>query len=214
MTLRQHDILKLAGLCGILSTVVFLIFIALAVYFSPWFSWTENWLSEMAGSTGDTPIWAALGMPSVILNVGLVLAGLTGIFFTIALRKSCMFETRLGRLATVVLFVDMSALCGVGIFPLTLGKLHVWNSWILFALIPVFLLIVGYELRRLFRKEWWWLTFVLLLFSFCSFIVFKFVEGKAISEMISLCSVFVVFVALSFKFLSLGFRESRLSAVQ
>lgn len=214
MNLKQHDILKLTGLCGILSTIVFLLFIALAVYFSPWFSWTENWLSEMAGSTGDTPIWAALGLPSVILNVGLVLSGLTGIIFTFALRKSRMFKSRWGRLATVVLFVDMSALCGVGIFPLTLGKLHVWNSWILFALIPVFLLFVGYELGKLFRKEWRWLTFALLLFCFCSFIVFSFVEGKAISEMISLCSVFVVFAALGFKFLSLGFRERYLSIVQ
>jgi hypothetical membrane protein len=125
-----------------------------------------------------------------------------------------MFESRWGRLATIVLFFDMSALCGVGIFPLTLGNLHVWNSWVLFALIPVFLIFVGYELGRLFRREWRWLTFVLLLFSFFSFIIFKFVEGKAVSEMVSLCSVFVIFFALGFKFLWLGFKESRLPSIQ
>ena len=217
MNLKQSRLLKVAGICGILSAIVFFICIAASVYHASWFSWTENWLSELGGSFGENPIWAARGMASVVFNSGLIIAGTIGILFSIAIRKSRIFTTGSGRIGTSLLFVNMSALCGVGIFPVTLGKIHVWSSLAFFGLIPLFLFVVGFEMRNLFGKKWWWMINLLSGISLCSVSIFLFMPhlsnySKAIAEMVMLCSIFVFCTALSIKLLKVSFGYKEINA--
>ena len=43
---------KVAAVCGILLTIIAFTFITLSIYYSLWFNFTENWLSELAGAAG------------------------------------------------------------------------------------------------------------------------------------------------------------------
>jgi len=203
MVFKRYTILKIAGICGLLSTIILFLCIVLSVQLSPWFSWTENYLSEMAGSLGDRPIWAARGLSSIAWNFGIILAGLIGILFTIAIKKSQIFKTSWGSLTTLVLFVDMSALCGIGLFPITIGGMHTLNAVLFFALIPMLLFVIGYELNSLFGKRWFWITNIFCCISVSSIFIFIFTGAKAIAEMVALCALFAFFIILSIKFLSL-----------
>ena len=205
MRSKRLSTIKLAGMLGLLSAIIFFICIGLSIHFSPWFSWTENWLSEMAGSLGETPIWAARGISSITFNVGLIIAGIIGILFAVMIRKSRMFNTCSGYLTTFILFIDMSALCGIGVFPITVGGMHLLNAMVLFALIPMLLFITGYALWSVFGKKWWWLTNILCCISVCSVFIFMFTGAKAVAEMIAFCCLFAFLIALSIKFLSLSF---------
>ena len=83
--------LRLAGLCGLLSFFILMICIGLSIQYTSWFSWTENWLSELAGSFGETPIWSARGLPAIVFNGGLILSGIIGLLFSMLMRKSQLY---------------------------------------------------------------------------------------------------------------------------
>ena len=204
MSLKRSNMLKTAGLCGLLATFIFFLCIIFSVNLSPWFSWTENWLSEIAGSFGDRPIWAARGVPSITWNLGIMLTGAIGLLFTIAVQKSRIFKTNWGNLTIFILFIDMSALCGIGIFPITVGDIHILTSMVVFVLIPIILFFIGYELRDLFGEKWWWLANIFCFISICSVFIFLFNGSKAVAEMIALSSLFIFVLILSFKLLKIG----------
>ena len=135
-----------------------------------YFYWFGNlvihFISDIAGSLGDTPIWAGRGMASILLNSGLILAGLIGIIFAVMIRKTRIFQSNLGRIGIFVLFLDMSALCGVGVFPITLGTIHYGFSILLFCLIPICLYIIAHEIGELYGKRLWFIFNLILVISF------------------------------------------------
>jgi hypothetical membrane protein len=196
--------MKICGLCGIISTIIFFIFIGLAIWMSPWFSWTDHFLSDIAGSFGDTPIWAGRGMASIFLNSGLILAGLIGIMFAISMKKTKLFQSNLGRIGIFILFVDMSALCGVGIFPVTLGNIHYGLSIVLFCLIPICLFIIAYEIGKLYGKKWWLLVNMISIISLIPVFILLFAPNllgftKAIGEMVMLLSLYLTIIIIGIK---------------
>jgi len=197
---------KATGILGILSAAIFFISIGVAVFYSPWFSWTENRISELAGGVGETPIWAAQGMTSLIYNIGLVFAGILGILYALALKKCHLFTTHLGQIAIFLLLIDMSALSGIGLFPVTLGKIHTVVSVGFFVLIPSVLLIMGYEIRRLFGKNWWFFINILSGIAMCAVFMFLFMPhlsafSKGIAEMTIISSIYLVCIAVNIKLL-------------
>jgi len=209
MNLRQQRILRIAGICGILSPIILFLSIALSIHSSSWFSWTGNWLSELGGSFGESPIWAARGITSVFFNCGLVIAGVGGVLFSLAIRKSRLCSTRIGNLGTWLLSGNMVALFGIGLFPVTLGKLHVWSSISFFCSIPMVLFLLSFEMRRIFGKKWWWIINILCVFSLLSVCAFLFMPhfygySKAIAEMVMLCSVFFFCIAFSINVLAMS----------
>ncbi|MCX6664752.1 MAG: DUF998 domain-containing protein [Euryarchaeota archaeon] len=210
MNTRQQRVLKIAGICGLLSPIILFFCIALSIHSSDWFSWTENWLSELGGSFGEIPLWSARGTTSVLFNCGLIIAGFGGILFSLAVRKSRLFSTTIGNLGTLVLSGNMFALFGTGLFPVTFGNIHVWSSLSFFCSIPVLLFLMSFEMRRLFGKKWWWTINILCIFSLCSSCAFLFMPhlygyNKAIAEMVMLCSVFFFCIALSIKVLAASY---------
>lgn len=196
--------LKICGLFGIISTIIFFIFIGLAIWLSPWFSWTDHFISDIAGSLGDTQIWAGRGIASIFLNSGLILAGLAGIMFAFLIKKTNIFQSSIGRFGIFVLFIDMSALCGAGLFPVTLGSIHYSCSIVLFTLIPIFLFIIAYEIGKLYGKKWRFIVNIFSIISLTPVFILMFVPNllgftKAIGEIVMLFSLYLVIVILGIK---------------
>lgn len=204
MRVKYWTTLKICGLCGIISTIVFLIFIGLAIWLSPWFSWTDHFISDIAGSLGDTPIWAGRGIASILLNSGLILAGLIGIIFAVLIKKTKMFQSNIGKIGIFILFIDMSSLCGVGIFPVTLGNIHYGFSIVLFCLIPICLFVISNEIGKLYGKKWWILINIILIISlipacFLIFLPNNLGFTKAVGEMVMLLSLYLTFIIFGIK---------------
>ena len=204
MKLKYYTSLKICGFCGIISTIIFFIFIGLAIWLSPWFSWTDHFLSDIAGALGDTPIWAGRGIASILLNSGLILAGLIGILFVILIKKTKLLQSNLGRIGIFALFVNMSGLCGVGIFPVTLGAIHYGFSIVLFCLIPICLYIIAHEIGGQFGKKWWFILNLILVISLIPACILIFLPNlvgltKAIGEIVMLFSLYLTIIILGIK---------------
>lgn len=148
MTQKSIVPLRMAGLFGVLSPVIAFTCIGLAISYSSWFTWTGNWLSDLGGKVGETPIWAARGISSILFNFGLIIAGILGILFVVGLIKSNMLGMGLGRLGSIILVLNMVALCAIGIFPETTGDPHTLVSLCFFFLVPLSLLSVGVKIRK------------------------------------------------------------------
>jgi hypothetical membrane protein len=193
---------RTAGFCGILAPIIGLSCIALAVLLCPWFSWTENYLSDLGGFPGDRPIWAAHGAASILFNVGLIIAGALGVCLVLGLRKSQMFSSSLGNLGTLFLIMDSFALIGIGIFPETTGPPHTFFSITFFILVGVALLLIGLTLIKSSEKKLGGLTIALFIFGLVSvplFITPKPVGSNAIAEMIPIISISIFSIVFGYR---------------
>ncbi len=192
ITSKQSIFVKIAGLCGIFGPIVFFISITLAIYFSPWFIWRENWLSDLGGIAGEAPIWAARGAASVIFNFGLLLNGVMGLMLASVIRKIKILKIHYGGIGSLFLIIDMFALFGVGLFPETTGYLHGIFSLIFFFLIPISLLCIGIQIKRSSRKSLgWFVTLIgaISLFSFPFLFIPQPLGGNAVVEMFPILSL-------------------------
>jgi hypothetical membrane protein len=190
--LKQDNIIKIAGICGILIPIIAFISIVIAIWLSPWFNFTEYWLSDLAGEEGETPSWAARGISSIIFNVGLILSGVLGIFCVNVLRKIKCFDTPLGKFGVFLLFIDMLSLFFLGLFPITTGEAHGFFSASFFLLLPISLIIVGIIFRKNFYRMLGLSLVGLGCLSLCAF-PFLFIDppygGNAIIELIPSISI-------------------------
>ncbi|UCF13285.1 MAG: DUF998 domain-containing protein [Thermoplasmatales archaeon] len=192
MSSKQPVIVKISGLCGIFSPIVAFVCISFAIYHSDWYTWTGNWLSDLGGIPGETPIWASRGIASVIFNSGLIIAGVMGMVFASNIRKIRMLNTRLGRIGTLFLILDMFALCAVGIFPETTGNMHTLVALIFFVLVALSLLTIGTAVRKSSGKTLGWFVTLLGAITLCSF-PFLFIPqpwgSNAVIEMFPIVSI-------------------------
>lgn len=129
--------LRAAGLCGVASPIIALALISLAISMSPWFSWTENALSDLG----------VRGTAAVLFNSGLVIGGiLTGIF-AVGLRETLRSRT-LSHAGALIFVLDAAALCAIGVFPETTGKIHFYVSVAFFTLFPIAMFLIGASMTR------------------------------------------------------------------
>lgn len=126
--------LKVAGACGVAGPLVALSLVALAISRSPWFSWTENALSDLG----------VQGSPA-LFNSGLIIGGLLSFVFALGLRGVLRARV-LGQVGAVVLLLGSVALCCIGIFPESAGNLHTYVSAAFFLSFPAALWLVGVAL--------------------------------------------------------------------
>ena len=196
---------KFALFCGILSPLVILSFISLALADSPWFSWTENWLSDIGGEPGDRPIWSARGTASILFNLGLIFGGLLAMVFWTELKEEMEIFEPEGRLAMKLFLVEAVALTLVGALPFSTGVPHMAVALIFFLLVPVFFFKIGRELYR--REEtrgesWLWISFfVLSATAVCCLALPRPWGGNAVVEMVPATSLSVFMIYYAFKFL-------------
>lgn len=130
---KQVIIIRMTGICGIISPIVGFIVLLVAISRSPWFSWTENHLSVLG----------VRGSASTLFNSGLVLVGILSFMFAIGLRKSILSGKRLGQVGTVSLALGSCAVGAMGIFPRTTGTPHDGASLAFFIFIPLSLFLIG-----------------------------------------------------------------------
>lgn len=124
---------SIAGACGIGSQVVALISLLAAISTSPWFSWTENYLSVLGVN----------GSATTVFNFGLILTGLLSFIFAIGLEKTFLSGRLLGRLGIISLVLGSAALSAMGIFPRTTGIPHNCASLAFFVFISLAIFLIG-----------------------------------------------------------------------
>jgi hypothetical membrane protein len=193
----------IAGVCGVIGPIIALLSIMIAVIGSlSWFTWSGNWLSDLGGFPGKRPIWTSHGMVSIVFNGGLILAGIIGIIFGISLKKSQIFVTWRGNLGIFIFIMAMVALCLVGIFPQTLGYLHLLGALPFFFLSPIALILLGLELKKSSEVFFGKIITIAGIISFCAF-PFLFVPrpwgSNAIVEMIPSLSLSIFCIGLGIK---------------
>jgi hypothetical membrane protein len=129
----EEKILRIAGLCGVVTPIVAFSCIFLAISLSPGFSWTDNALSDLG-----------VGKAAIIFNMGLVLAGILAVVFGTGLWV--VFRRRiLGRVGGFLFYLGGFALSGIGVFSEAAGAIHFYFSVTFFVLIPLSLFFLGTE---------------------------------------------------------------------
>jgi len=134
---------RIAGVCGITSQLVGVTTLLVAISSSPWFSWTENYISVL-GVEGST---------TMLFNCGLIITGVLSLIFALGLGKS-LSSSRLGRWGAVSLVLGSMAISAVGIFPRTVGLLHDLASTAFFAFISLAIFLVGVMAITRSQKIW------------------------------------------------------------
>jgi len=183
--IKELDIKKLTGLCGILMPFIFLTSILIAMLYSPWFKWTNNALSDLG----------AEGVSAFFFNNGLIFSGFFALIFSVGLIR--ILYMRLGGL---VLAVSSLALIGVGIFPITIFNLHYITSAIFFISLTIGILIIGITMKHYqFDRKMGNVAISISLICFISPVTLYFFKGIAIPEMIICFFVFLWYMSYGVK---------------
>ena len=144
---------RVAGVCGIASQAIGLVSLLIAVSMSPWFSWTENYLSVL-GVKGST---------TILFNYGLILTGVLSSIFAVGLGRSLLSGRLLGQLGMGSLILSSAALSIMGIFPRTIGMTHNCASLAFFLFISLAIFLIGIKLITLSQKTWGMLSLTIAI---------------------------------------------------
>ncbi len=134
---KRVPTLRVAGLCGVITPILVLTLIALAISYSPWFSWTENALSDLG----------VQGIAAVLFNSSLIIGGVLMSIFAVGLREVLRSRT-LEHAGTLILILDAAVLCAIGVFPETAGRIHFYVSVAFFTLFPMSMFLIGASMTR------------------------------------------------------------------
>jgi len=178
---------RFSGLCGILVLFVFLTFLFMSIMQVPWFSWTENAISDL-GKQDAAPS---------IFNNGLIITGILFLAFSIGL------SLELKDRDVSPLFFSLSSIffIGVGLVPLP-NIVHVILSVLFFGTLGYAFFAYGFSFYKnkiaFFRKMGIFAIFnlILILISPIFLLLFK---GVAIPEMILIIPGFIWCVLFGLK---------------
>ena len=128
---RRQTLLRLAGACGSLGSVLPLVMVLSATFLSSWFSWSANALSELG-----------VGEQAALFNSAMLIGGALNLLFAVGLRQYLNNERR--TLAGVGLIMISSVfLTLVGVFTIDHLTLHGIAAFGYFMLTPVGFLLIG-----------------------------------------------------------------------
>lgn len=161
---------KVYHIFGILSVIAAFVFIFISIIYSPWFSFWNNWLSDLG-----------VGEAGIIFNTGLVIAGFFCILFSFSFKKylKCF------------LLLTSAFLIGVGAFPENIKPFHFYFSVLFFAFSILSMIVAG----MLYRERMKYFFFLLAIISICAWIPFIDLGVGAVRETIS-SVIFGVFIVL------------------
>ena len=129
--------LRIGSLAGIASPTIGILMVLLSIYFSPWFSWQENALSDLGvEQAGGTQIGIYL------FNFGMIIAGSLIALFVV-LTRSSLPSNRRNKIAYAILFIGGINLALVGIFTENFPIIHRIVALIYFVATPISLMIIG-----------------------------------------------------------------------
>ena len=78
----------IAGICGVIWPIIYLVFLLTAVSVSPSFSWADNWLSDLGGTVGEGRPIADTPTTAAIYGAGDVISGIIALVFAFGIWKS------------------------------------------------------------------------------------------------------------------------------
>ena len=192
MKIKDIDLNRIFGLCGILAPVIGLSAIFISISLVPWFSWTNNYLSDLGGDPESDCLWSTWGWASIAFNFGLITAGVLGILFGIGFKISGLVSGAFGSLGAFFIVLDSCALVGVGLFTESTGAWHTYFSIAFFALVGFALLFSIIAFFKSKEKKLGFFTLALLIFGLTAIPLFltpKPVGSNAIAEIIPIISV-------------------------
>jgi len=184
---KSEQIVKLAGLFGVVGPIIALISISLAILHAPWFNWKINALSDLGVS----------GVSAIFFNSGLIIGGIFTSIFGLGL-KEILPNGVLSRIGRVILVLDSITLCTIGIFPETAGRIHFYVSVVFFVLLPISLLLIGTDFMRERTKR----KKGMLMITSGLFTVFIWSfpwKGAAIPEILAALTISLWSITLGFK---------------
>lgn len=199
--------MKISGLCGVLVPIIGLTTIFLAISFSPSFSWTENWLSDLGGTLVLPPNFperlqaprapASTATTEIIFNSGIAITGVLAFVFTLGLRKSILSPS--GRLGALVAIFVSCSLFGVGVFPEPTGIPHLVSSLAFFMSAPICVFYLGAAVMDSTKEPWGYILFILGVISLISGVTLTVGISRAISEFIISLAVSILSIIFGIK---------------
>ena len=141
---------RIAGVCGITSQLTGLATILVATSVSPWFSWTENYVSVLGVE----------GSATVLFNSGLILSGALSLAFAAGLWMNLPLElsSRAGQAGVGCLVMGSMSLSAMGIFPRSVEYPHNIASITFLFFIVLALLLIGLTVVTRSGKKWGWFS--------------------------------------------------------
>ncbi len=148
-----HTRLRLAALCGMVGPPLGLLLVAVAIHQTPWFSFTDNALSDMGSWDEPGAVW---------FNVGVMLAGVMSALFVVqALYPfSCQLVSQVFKLdgfhlgtfnlvaiSTSLLGAGSLGLLCVGLFTIDDYNLHAFFATVFFLCTSLGIIVAGHLLR-------------------------------------------------------------------
>ena len=124
LNLERNSLLKISGICGILTPLVAFGCILLSIAYAPSFSWTDNALSDLGVMPNPT---------AILFNVGLITGGILAIAFAVGL-FSFFKGTSAGRAGALLFLIDCLALTAIGVFSENSKPMHLYASVAFFGL--------------------------------------------------------------------------------
>ena len=128
--------LRLAGISGILGSVLPLIMVLSATFLSSWFSWNANALSELG-----------VGEQAAIFNSAMLLGGGLNVLFALGLYKYLSGE-RLTRAGIFSIMSSSICLALVGVFTIDYLAMHIIVALGYFVLAPAGFLLIGFGTKE------------------------------------------------------------------
>jgi hypothetical membrane protein len=134
---------RLIGWLGFIAPVVGFAFIFLAIQTAPWFSWSENALSDL----GVEDVTAA------IFNYGLIATASMVAAFSLGLQEFTDGD-RVGRIGSSLFLLAAVFLFFIGVFPETAGRIHFYVSVAFFVTLSLTVMVLSvYVLRQGMKGE-------------------------------------------------------------
>jgi hypothetical membrane protein len=128
---KRSPFQRLAGLFGILGSILPLVFVLSATFFSTWFSWNENALSELG-----------VGEQATLFNSAMLSGGILNFLFAFGLYKY-LGSTRHVRSGSVSIMLGSVSLALVGVFSIDYHIPHGLAAFGYFMLAPAGFLLIG-----------------------------------------------------------------------
>jgi hypothetical membrane protein len=147
---RSKLLLRIAGVCGVLSGIFLMIWLPVMISFVPRFSYTQNWISDLGGMGSQPYGRPVVTTPHtvVMLTVMLAVVGTLNAVFAIGLLHNA--STTLYRSAGVSALVASLSTIGFGVFTEDSfgGVPHFLLAVAAYVLLVAAVILIGFSYRK------------------------------------------------------------------
>lgn len=170
--MKVEYFIKIFGISGIILPIIFILGLILSISKAPWFSFTDNAISDLGRSEFSI----------LLFNYTLVAVGILLLIFSVGLYYSLNRE----RIGPTVLALSSLYFIGVGVYPLP-SSIHVDISGLFFIAFPLSFVILGlnlYKKQNFFLKNMGFIALIISIIAGFSPIAMIFFKGIAVPEII------------------------------